>query len=78
MLIVGGRDSANTRRLYEVCRKVLRKSNLVEDEESLRFKSFVAGNTIGITSGASTPDWAVKRVVNKAKLKGKSKKVKGK
>jgi len=65
MLVVGGRDSANTRRLYEVCKKVLKNSHLIETEENLQRRWLKPGRSIGITSGASTPDWLVKRVVNR-------------
>ncbi|MDD5496037.1 MAG: 4-hydroxy-3-methylbut-2-enyl diphosphate reductase [Candidatus Omnitrophica bacterium] len=69
MLIVGGRNSANTRRLFEVCRKISKSSRLIENEGEVRKNWFKSGDTIGITSGASTPDWIVKRVVKKIKSK---------
>jgi 4-hydroxy-3-methylbut-2-enyl diphosphate reductase len=65
MLIIGGRDSANTRRLFEVCSKVLINSHLVETEADLNRRWFDGVRAIGITSGASTPDWVVKRVVKR-------------
>lgn len=65
MLVAGGRDSANTRRLFEVCRKVIKDSYLVETEKDFDRRWFSAGSVVGITSGASTPDWVVQRVVNK-------------
>ena len=67
MLVVGGHNSANTRRLYEVCKKILSSSYLVETEADLCGSWFKGGLAIGITSGASTPDWIVKKVVNKIK-----------
>ncbi|MDD5422854.1 MAG: 4-hydroxy-3-methylbut-2-enyl diphosphate reductase [Candidatus Omnitrophota bacterium] len=76
MLTVGGKDSANTKRLFEVCKEVLKRSFLVESKNELRGKKFMPGYTIGITSGASTPEWVVRQVVSKIKLKGKSKKAK--
>lgn len=67
MLVVGGANSANTKRLSEVCRKILKRSYLVETEEDLQAKWFKGCKTVGITSGASTPDWVIKKVVNKIK-----------
>ena len=64
MLVVGGRDSANTRRLYEVCKKVLNNSHLIETEKDLRRSWLKPAGSVGITSGASTPEWLVKRVVH--------------
>ncbi len=65
MLIIGGKDSANTKRLLEVCQKILRNSHLIETEEDLKADWFLSARTVGVTSGASTPDWAVERVVAK-------------
>jgi 4-hydroxy-3-methylbut-2-enyl diphosphate reductase len=65
MLVIGGRNSANTRRLYEVCKAVLGNSHLVESESDIRSSWFGGSRAVGITSGASTPDWIVKRVVKR-------------
>ncbi|MDD5173903.1 MAG: 4-hydroxy-3-methylbut-2-enyl diphosphate reductase [Candidatus Omnitrophica bacterium] len=62
MLIVGGKNSANTKRLFEVCKKTLRKSYLVETERDLRSQWFKDVSVVGITSGASTPKTIVRRV----------------
>jgi 4-hydroxy-3-methylbut-2-enyl diphosphate reductase len=67
MLVVGGKNSANTRRLLEVCQNILNNSHLVETEEGLKKRWFENACSVGITSGASTPDWIVKRVVNAVK-----------
>lgn len=70
MLVVGGKNSANTRRLLEVCRNVLVNSHLVETEADLRKRWFKDTRSVGITSGASTPDWIVRRVVRAVKMVG--------
>jgi len=79
MLIVGGKNSANTKRLLEVCKKILRKSYLVETEGDLRSQWFKDVSVVGITSGASTPDIMVRRVAkvlkSSAKRSGKERKV---
>jgi 4-hydroxy-3-methylbut-2-en-1-yl diphosphate reductase len=67
MLVVGGKNSANTRRLLEVCQNILINSHLVETEEDLRKRWFKDIHSVGITSGASTPDWIVKKVVKAVK-----------
>jgi 4-hydroxy-3-methylbut-2-enyl diphosphate reductase len=64
MLIVGGRNSANTRRLFQVCRKTLRSSYLIETSANIDNKWFERSGPVGITSGASTPDGTVKEVVD--------------
>lgn len=67
MLVVGGRDSANTKRLFEVCRKILKNTHLIETEKGLEKGWFKKGQVVGITSGASTPDWIIKKVVDRIK-----------
>ena len=69
MLVIGGKDSANTNRLFEVTKKVLNRSHLVESEKDLKNRWFKKGEVIGITSGASTPDWVIKKVINKINSK---------
>ena len=65
MLVVGGRSSANTRRLYEVCRKILPATHLIETQSELKKEWFSRKGSVGITSGASTPDWVIKNVAQK-------------
>jgi 4-hydroxy-3-methylbut-2-enyl diphosphate reductase len=69
MLVIGGRNSANTRRLYEVCRKANRNSHLIETEKDLKAVWFRRVRRVGIASGASTPDWMVKKVAEQVKSK---------
>jgi len=74
MLIVGGANSANTKRLFEVSKRVKSSSHLIETEGDLKRSWLKGAGTVGITSGASTPDWLVKKVVSK--LKAQSSKLK--
>jgi len=65
MFVVGGNNSANTRRLYEVSRRALKRAHLIETEAGIK-KSWLKGKaSVGITSGASTPEWIVGRVVER-------------
>lgn len=73
MLIVGGKNSANTKRLLSVCKKILKDSYLIETCKDMKDAWFKGVKSAGITSGASTPDWIVKKVANAAKTKIKSK-----
>ncbi|MFA6141843.1 MAG: 4-hydroxy-3-methylbut-2-enyl diphosphate reductase [Candidatus Omnitrophota bacterium] len=70
MLIIGGRDSANTKRLYEVSSSILKDSHLVETEADLADLCINPGWVVGVASGASTPDWVIKKVVKKIQRKG--------
>ena len=64
MIVVGGRNSANARRLAEMCSSVVRTHH-IEVAEELYPKWFVRIQAVGVTAGASTPDWIIKEVVEK-------------
>ena len=63
MIVIGGKNSANTRRLWQICKESGVVSFHIETELELKGKWFEGKNCVGITSGASTPDSTVKRVV---------------
>lgn len=65
MIIVGGRNSANTRRLAEICRTIQPKTYHIEVADEIDFSWFDGVSKVGITSGASTPDWVVNEVVER-------------
>ena len=64
MIVVGGRQSANTRKLYEACLALCPQTIWVERAADIppRFADIHAHH-IGIAAGASTPDWSFKEVV---------------
>lgn len=63
MIVVGGRNSANTRRLAEICREINPETHHVETAEELP-EGVVAGKEgVGVTAGASTPQWIVDDLV---------------
>ena len=76
MLVVGGKNSANTKRLLDVCAENSKAAYLIEAADEIDGSWFRPGQSIGITSGASTPDWIVERVVNKVNRKLKEQKSK--
>lgn len=70
IFVVGGRSSANTRRLYEVSKRRAKQAHLIETEEEVK-RSWLKGvSSVGITSGASTPEWVVNKAVRKILEKG--------
>lgn len=65
MIVIGGRGSANTRKLYETCLQYCRHTYLVERAAELPSHLMQPErDIIGITAGASTPDWSLKEVVD--------------
>ena len=64
MIVVGGRNSANTGRLAQVCREQGCPTYHIETAAELDTAVFRGMNHIGITAGASTPDWIIQEVVD--------------
>ncbi|AET66825.1 (E)-4-hydroxy-3-methyl-but-2-enyl pyrophosphate reductase [Desulfosporosinus orientis DSM 765] len=64
MVVVGGRDSANTRKLASICAEVT-KTYLIETAEELEESWFKDAKNAGLTAGASTPDWIIEEVYKK-------------
>jgi 4-hydroxy-3-methylbut-2-enyl diphosphate reductase len=65
VIVVGGRNSGNTRRLAEIARETGKPAYHIESEMELKtIDSDVLGSArhIGITAGASTPNWIIKKV----------------
>jgi 4-hydroxy-3-methylbut-2-enyl diphosphate reductase len=65
MLVVGGKSSANTRHLLEVCEEGGTRSYHVETSAELEAAWFRGVERVGVTAGASTPDFAVEAVVDR-------------
>ncbi|MFN3947206.1 MAG: 4-hydroxy-3-methylbut-2-enyl diphosphate reductase [Aquificaceae bacterium] len=65
MLIIGGKNSGNTRRLYEVAKSLNPNSYHIETSQELKREWFEGVKRIGITAGASTPDWIIQEVISK-------------
>ena len=64
MLVIGGKNSANTSRLAQLCAEKC-KTYHIETAEELQLQWFDKIGKIGITAGASTPDWIIKEVYQK-------------
>jgi 4-hydroxy-3-methylbut-2-enyl diphosphate reductase len=63
--VVGGKNSANTRHLAEICRGIQPRTWHVETKEELRPEWFEGCGVVGISAGASTPDWVVEGVAER-------------
>ena len=65
MLVVGGRNSANTRRLWELCREAGSDAYHIETEQELEPEWFEGKKEVGVLGGASTPHWIVDAIVER-------------
>ncbi len=65
MVVVGDRQSSNTRRLAEICRESCPHVRLIERAEDLDLSQLPQVDMVGITAGASTPAWIIKEVIDK-------------
>lgn len=64
MVVVGGRNSANTQKLASICSELAR-THLIETADELELDWFEEATSAGLTAGASTPDWIIEEVYQK-------------
>ena len=65
--IIGGNHSSNSRKLLTVCKEQCEKSFLIETEDEINAEDLNSVEKVGVTAGASTPDWLIKKVVKRLK-----------
>lgn len=62
MIIIGGKNSSNTKKLYDIALKNCKKAILIENEKELNLNNISKSNVIGIMAGASTPQSSIEKV----------------
>ncbi|HAT72437.1 MAG TPA: 4-hydroxy-3-methylbut-2-enyl diphosphate reductase [Elusimicrobia bacterium] len=67
VIVVGGKNSANTARLFQICERLAKKTVHIEKEDELKAALFEGASKIFITAGASTPSWMIEKVLEKAR-----------
>jgi 4-hydroxy-3-methylbut-2-enyl diphosphate reductase len=72
--IIGGRHSSNSRKLLAVCKEQCAKSFLIETEDEINTDDLQGVEKVGLTAGASTPNWLIERVSNRLEEIGAAKK----
>lgn len=65
MLVVGGFNSANTRRLAEVCAEIQPRTHHIETADEINPAWFDGVERVGVTAGASTPKWIIDDVMSR-------------
>ena len=64
MIIIGGKNSSNTKQLFSISHDDCKDSYHIEDENDIDYSWFKDKKFCGISAGASTPDWIIQNVVN--------------
>jgi 4-hydroxy-3-methylbut-2-enyl diphosphate reductase len=70
VLVIGSDNSSNSNRLAEVAAARGAASYLIDDETEIQDSWFEGARTVGITSGASAPEWLVERVIGYFRARG--------
>ena len=65
MVVIGGRHSANSKHLYEICAQHCANVQFIEKAAQLDTSAFNHAENIGLTAGASVPAWIIKEVKQK-------------
>lgn len=65
VIVIGGKNSSNTKQLHSICKEYCKDSFLVESEKDLDPLWFKDKELCGVTAGASTPDWIIEKIVGK-------------
>jgi small subunit ribosomal protein S1 len=65
MIVVGGKESANTSRLAQLSRNSGKETYHIETSDELKKTWFKGKSKVGVTAGASTPNWIIKDVIEK-------------
>jgi 4-hydroxy-3-methylbut-2-enyl diphosphate reductase len=71
VIIIGGKNSANTKKLVSIAKKYNNNVFAVSSEEEIENFKINNDETIGILSGASTPKWLIQKVIDKLNTKYK-------
>lgn len=64
VIVIGGKNSSNTSKLADICKERCKYVYHIEDSTQLNDIPYDTFKSVGITAGASTPDWIIKEVVN--------------
>jgi len=64
MLIIGGRNSSNTKKLYELSKDLCENTFLIQNYKEIPYNYIDKNTIVGVSAGASTPDWVIEEVIS--------------
>jgi len=67
MIVIGGKNSSNTKQLHSIAKEYCQDSYHIESQNDLQSEWFSEKKFCGISAGASTPDWIIDDVISKIK-----------
>ena len=62
MIVIGGKNSSNSHKLYEICKEQNKETYFIQTVKDLDFSVLQSVDTVGITAGASTPKKIIEEV----------------
>lgn len=68
MLVIGGRNSSNTQKLYEICSSICKNTFFIETADDIDYSLLSGFNKVGITAGASTPKIIIEEVQTRCQI----------
>jgi (E)-4-hydroxy-3-methyl-but-2-enyl pyrophosphate reductase len=71
--VIGGRHSSNSVKLLAVCKEQCEKSFLIETPAEINPQDLLGIRRVGVTAGASTPNWLIDQVVERLRAIGQEK-----
>ncbi len=75
MIVLGGYNSANTRRLAEICRGSNPRTHHIETAAELSLDALDGVSCVGVTAGASTPEWIIEELVDMIRANWREEKI---
>ena len=69
MIVIGGRASSNTQKLFEICKKECENTYYIQTPVDLDSEMFQCSSYVGITAGASTPNKIIEEVQEHVRIK---------
>src|SRR5207249_11139052 len=69
--IIGGKHSSNSIKLLAVCQEQCANSFLIETQDEINAADLKGARRVGVTAGASTPNWLIEQVVKRLRDIGK-------